>query len=333
MSNTSRSAARNFVAFFISGLAIVAAILIVVNRQYSLDVITNWTYEPSTAINSIVERTGLTDKGKFAFFATRPEVLEQDQFNDLCPRKEAGSPILGCYTVEDRIYMYNVSSKELDGMKEVTAAHELLHAVWQRTSDEDKATLETQLKAAYEGLSDEALKTRMAYYERTEPGEFINELHSILGTETTQLSPELDTYFAQFFDRKKVLELHDNYSVLYLELSARADVLFEQMNKTGASIDAATKAYNEGTTAYSKDTQDFNSRAQAGIFTTNAQFNRERAALIARSSQLEAERVAINASIETYNQYYAEYQKIADQLKVLNEGMDSYNAIEQSPAM
>lgn len=333
MSNTSHNTARNFVAFFISGLVIIAAIWILFNRQYALDVVTNWTYEPSTAVNSIVERTELTDKGKFTFFATRPDVLEQDAFNKSCPRQEAGSPILGCYTTDDRIYMYNVTSEQLDGMKEVTAAHEVLHAVWQRTSTEERERLGALLKEAYLKIDDQALKTRMEYYERTEPGEFVNELHSILGTETKKLGPELESYYSSFFNRDKVLALHDNYSTVYLELTARAEVLFSDMEKSSSSIDAATATYNASLAAYSSDIQSFNSRAQSGSFNSNAQFNSERAALVARADQLEADRQSINGMIATYNKCYDEYQKIADKLKVLNDGMDSYHSIDEAPPM
>mgnify|MGYP004417278971 CR=1 FL=1 len=229
--------------------------------------------------------------------------------------------------------MYNVTDQQLDGMKEVTAAHEVLHAVWQRTSEADQQKLAALLKAAYQRVSDEALKTRMEYYERTEPGEFINELHSILGTETANLGPELEAYYSQYFNRSKVLALHDNYSKLYAQLSSRADELFKEMTATGAAIDAASKAYDQALATFSADVQSFNQRANAGSFTSNAAFNRERAALTARSTQLEADREAINAQIATYNSYHSEYQEIGKQLKTLNEGMDSYHSIEQAPAM
>ncbi len=332
MSNTSRKS-RGLLTFVISGVIILAAVWILLNRQYALDVVTNWTYKPTQPVESIVGRTELTDKGKFMFYATRPEVLNSEQFNSSCPRQEAGSPILGCYTAADRIYMYNVTDKQLDGMKEVTAAHELLHAVWQRTSESDKKHIGGLLETAYKSMNNQALKTRMEYYERTEPGEFINELHSILGTETANLGSELEAYYTQFFNRSKVIALHDNYSTLYLSLSARADELFAQMTKMSSSIDAMSKTYNASLTEYSSAIESFNQRATSGGFSSNAQFNTERAALVARSAQLEADRLAINAQIATYNSYHEEYKKIGEQIKTLNEGMDSYHTIEEAPVM
>lgn len=332
MLSTSRKS-RGIVAFVLSGIIILAAIWIMFNRQYALDVFTNWTYQPNDSINTIANRTELTEKGKFTFFATRPEVLDQQQFNSSCPRQEAGSPILGCYTSADRIYMYNVTTEQLDGMKEVTAAHEILHAVWQRTDDTERKRLGDLLQKAYHAIDNETLKTRMDYYERTEPGEFINELHSILGTETANLGDELETYYGQFFNREKVLALHDNYSKRYFDLTARADELFKQLSDIGSSIEAASKAYGDERTAYLAAVEAFNAKANSGGFSTNAQFNAERSALVARSDSLEAERQSINAQVATYNSYQAEYNKIGEQLQTLNEGMDSYHKIERVPPM
>ncbi len=46
--------------------------------------------------------------------------------------------ILGCYNPSSRdIYIYNVTNSELDGVKEVTAAHEMLHAAWERLSESE----------------------------------------------------------------------------------------------------------------------------------------------------------------------------------------------------
>lgn len=333
MSNTSHSSrthARNFIAFFISGVVVAGAIWILFNRQYALDVATNWTYDSTTSIDSIVERTELTEKGKFVFFATRPEVLEQQQFNQTCPRQEAGSPILGCYTTQDRIYMYNVSDEKLDGMKEVTAAHEVLHAVWQRTSAEERERIGALLKTAYATLDDTALKTRIEYYERTEPGELVNELHSILGTEVPDLTPELENYYSQFFNRTKVLALHDSYSKLYNELTQRADTLFAAMEAMGGSIKTSTDNYTTSLAEYSTDVDAFNARADS---LSDAQFNRERSSLMSRAAELERQRQTVNDLVATYNGYYDEYQKNAAQLKILNDGMDSYSSIEETPPM
>lgn len=333
MSNTRTSRTGSIIAFILSGLFITIASVLFMNRQAVLDQITVWTYEPSPAIATIEENVNFTNKGKFIFYATKPALEKQDTFNKECPRQEAGSPILGCYTNTDRIYIYDLTNEQLSGMEEVTAAHEMLHAVWFRTSKTEQDKLKTELEAAYQKLSNEELTTRMEYYQRTEPGEYINELHSILGTEIASLGEPLESYYAQFFDRATVLKLHDQYNGVYKALYARADDLYAKMESLSTSIQTRIAQYETAVNQYSAEVDSFNSRADGGGFTTMSQFNAERAALIARSNALDASRQSINADIDTYNAYYAEYQDIAKQIEVLNESIDSFNQIDQAPSV
>lgn len=333
MSSTKTNKTGAIVSFILSGLFIVTAWWVFTNRQYLLDQMTVWSYEPTSSIATITERVAFTDKGEFAFYATRPEVSDQSNFNSQCPRQEPGSPILGCYTGEDRIYIYDITNEKLDGMEEVTAAHEMLHAVWVRTSESEKKKLETQIRDAYAGINDPELKERMDYYQRTEPGEFVNELHSILGTEEVGLSADLQAYYSQFFDRDKVLALHQNYDSHYKALYARANELYPLMQALSASIETRSTSYDTAARQLSADITSFNTRATNGSFSSMSQFNSQRAALVSRSNSLEAERVKINADIAIYDKYYAEYEEISKQIEVLNDSMDSYNQIDAGPSV
>lgn len=333
MSNTRSSRVGSIVAFALSAVFIAAATWLVLNRQYALDQVTVWGYQPTSEVETITKKVEFTDKGQFIFYATKPQLEDQSSFNKQCPRQEAGSPILGCYTTDDRIYIYNLSNQQLSGMEEVTAAHEMLHAVWYRMSASERSDIEAELMTAYEKLENADLKARMEYYERTEPGEFANELHSILGTEVDSLSDSLEAYYGQYFDRSTVLALHKQYSSVYSALHDRATELYASMQSLSAELKSQTAAYDAAVAQLSSDINSFNQRARDGGFSSQAQFNRERAALAARSAQLERDRLAINESIETYNQYYAEYQELAKQIEVLNDSIDSYKQIEEAPSV
>ncbi len=333
MSNTKTNRAGAIIAFLVSGLFIVAAIWLFTNRQYAMDQFSVWTYEPSEEVAAIGKKVEFTDKGRFIFYATKPELESRESFNKKCPRQETGSPILGCYTSDDRIYVYNLTNEQLEGMEEVTAVHEMLHAVWYRTNASDREKLTKQLEAAYEKLDNKELKTRMDYYQRTEPGEFANELHSILGSEVASLGEPLESYYSQFFNRATVLKLHDQYSSVYKALYDRADVLYKNMQVLGATIESQRTAYDEAAKQLSADIALFNARAQSGAFTSQAQFNNERNALIQRTRALETQRTEINNNIATYNEYYNEYQDISKQIEVLNNSIDSFNQIEKAPSV
>lgn len=327
-SDKKRHSFKPIVGFIVSGLLVAVSVFLLTHRQYVVDAVAVMTYSPSSKITTITDDVKFTTKGKFIFYASRPVVESQDDFNGSCPRQESSSPILGCYTTEGRIYVYDVTNEKLDGIQQVTAAHEMLHAAWARTSSSDKAKLETELKAAYSKVSDASLKERMDYYQRTEPGEFANELHSILGTEVANLGSSLEAYYDQYFDRSAVLAQHDKYSSAYTELYAQATELSQKMTELASSIQTRQAAYEEKLQTYSADVSSFNTRARSGQFTSESQFYAERSALTARLNALDAEREAINSNIETYNSYSTEYESIANQIEGLNESIDSFNQLD-----
>ncbi len=62
-----------------------------------------------------------------------------------------------------------------------------------------------------------------------------------------------------------------------------------------------------------------------------SQFNRERASLVTRSSQVDALRASINQGIEQYNTLYNEYQQVASQIEALNGSIDSIKQLDEAP--
>ncbi len=333
MSNTSNNRLRSITTFITSAVLLCAAALLLLNRQVVLDQISVWSFEPSVQVATISDKVEFTPKAKHVFYATHPSLEDQSTFNAKCPRQEASSPILGCYTTDDRIFIYDITNEELAGMEEVTAVHELLHAVWYRTSEAERSELSVKLKAAYEKTDKPELKKRMEYYQRTEPGEIDNELHAILGTEIASLSEDLEAYYAKFFDRSAVLKLHSQYESKYTALYTRADELYKNMEDLTNSIKSRTKEYELAAEQYSKDVESFNARATGGAFATQAQFNSERSALMSRSGTLNTQRQAINNDIQTYNAYTLEYQQIAQQIDGLNSSLDSFKQIDQAPSV
>lgn len=312
-------------------LVIVVGFLAFNNRQYIIDQYEALVYKPPASIVAIEQQVQLTSDGQRIFYATRPSVEDPSTFNQNCQRLEAGNPILGCYTTNDRIYIYNLTNEQLKGMEEVTAVHEMLHAVWQRTSDKDKTSLATSLQAAYAKIDDAQLKERMAYYERTEPGEFANELHSILGTEKASLGEPLESYYAKYFSRQQVLALHQQYNGVYEALYKRADELYALMETLSRTIESESASYQADMNQLEQDIARFNARASAGEFSSGYQFSSERNALIARSNKLETKRLSINNTIEQFNLYNEEYKKISDQIQVLNDSMDSLKQLDAAP--
>jgi len=300
--------------------------LLLQNRQYVVDTVHFWSYQPTTQIADIKEKSGFTNAGTFAFYAARPAISDSQTFNSECGSREQGTAILGCYA-NDRIYLYDITNQQLNGIKEVTAAHEMLHAIYQRLSDSERSQVDKLLEAEYSKLSAQAsFAERMALYSRTEPGERDNELHSIIGTEVTDISPELEAHYKKYFsDRGKVLAMYNSYSGVFNQLSAERDKLSVQLDSLGKSITVSKDAYSKDSEQLQADIEAFNQRAGNNDF-THSQFLAERQALVHRTTVLEDDRQALNALVDQYNQLVREYNQAVVKSQDLYKSIDSTTA-------
>lgn len=335
MSTTKSSAGSigTVVAFIVSVALISAATWAIINRQYVRDVVTVLRFQPSAQIEAINERVAFTEEGTFSFYSGEPVIAGADTFNQDCPRQEPDSPILGCYA-NGNIYVFDITNPQLDGMEEVTAAHEMLHVVWDRMDMEEQVRIGTLLTAAYErGASDE-LKERFSYYERSEPDQLMNELHSIIPTELEDIGPELEAYYAQYFsDRAAVVGLHLQYSTVFSELRAQTDTLYAELSALSAEIDTDVKTYEAAVAQLTADMQSFNQRAAAGSFSSTGQFNAERNTLLSRSAAINAQYDAINQKVAVYNQKQTVYEQLGAEMDALNLSLDSIEAPQEAPAL
>nr|WP_246376381.1 hypothetical protein [Conyzicola lurida] len=283
------------------------------NRQFIADQLAAWTFEASPTITAYEERSTMTDHAALIFEASRPRVDGTDGFDSVCGSAEAGSGILGCYLPgTQEIVLYDVTDDKLDGIEEVVASHEMLHAAWDRLGDDEKARLEPLLSAEASALAGDAeFVARMELYASLEPGEHHNELHSIIGTEVGTLSPELEAYYARYFtDRQALIALHVASNAVFVDLQARSDALSAELDTLRASIDSDYAAYNAGYDALSGDIARFNERADSGDFASNAQFQREKNALVARQSALDAMFDSAEQRVETFNAKIAELESL-----------------------
>ena len=151
-------------------------------------------------------------------------------------------------------------------------------------------------------------------YARIEPGEHANELHSILGTEVAELSPDLEEYYAKYFtDRASVTALHASANAVFVELKARTDDLVSQMNALRTEIEADYARYTTATDALNRDVEDFNSRAQYNSQEERLALNQEREELIRRKDKLDA--------------LYASIQERSDRFDTMMLELEGLNAV------
>lgn len=312
------------VSLVILAISLLFAVFLIVNRQPILDQISVWQYQPSNEIAQIVPKSGMNDGGKFYFYISHPSIESAEEFNKKCSRKETGTAILGCYNGQT-IFIYNVTDERLDGIKEVTAAHEMLHAAYSRLGEAEKKSVNELLEKEYEQLkNNKQFAERMAFYDRTEPGERDNELHSIIGTEVASISAELEMYYKKYFeDRLKAVRLHEKYAAVFNSLQKRGEEISAKLTDLAKAIESGSSQYNNDVAQLNQDIAAFNAKASSGGFSSGADFNAERARLIARANQLDIARQTVNDSIAEYNQLREELAAIATESDTLNKSIDS----------
>jgi hypothetical protein len=293
--------------------------------QRITDQLTVWSFEPSDELAGYVERSTMTEQGEFLFYATRPEVNGQEEFDTICSTDEEGVGTLGCYLpASSAIHLYDITDERLDGMEEVIAAHEMLHAAWARMGDEELAVISPLLEAqAVTMEGDPAFVERMEFYARSEPGERLNELHSILGTEVAQLDPRLERHYADLFeDRQALVSLFTVSNQVFVDLENRAEALVAELDALAASIETDYASYTSGFDQLDADVATFNVRADNGDFSSQAQFTRERNALLQRQQDLDALYESISARDASYQAKVAELDGLNADVEDLNSSIN-----------
>ncbi len=325
MSNTKLHSFGRLAGYLIFTIfCIGTATFLLANKQYVVDQLNVWQYTPSNAVSALADRAGMGDTGKFYFYTSHPAVDNAQDFNKACVQKESTTAILGCYNGQN-IYIYNVTDTRLDGIQEVTAAHEMLHAAYARMSDSEKQQVNALLETEYVKLkNNKDFADRMAFYDRTEPGERDNELHSVIGTEVANISPELEAHYKKYFDdRSKVIALQVKYMSVFMSLEQQGQSLSDQLIQLGNKIESDSASYNAQVTQLNADIQAFNDKANSSGFSSEAAFQAERSTLVARAHTLDTTRTAINNEIDQYNNMRQELESVASQSDALNRSINS----------
>jgi chromosome segregation ATPase len=195
------------------------------NRQYIKDYYIVSTTDLSTESTELASRISLTNKGDFLYQASQSELQKSSAFKQSCSGIEKQAIVLGCYT-RQRIYIYDVTDKRLEGVREVTAAHELLHGAYERLSSSQRSKLDDLLVKQAKLNTDKNITKTLALYKGLGRVDLLNEMHSIFGTEASSLQPELEKYYKNYFkDRSKIVAYAKEYQDVFRSLQEQVDSL------------------------------------------------------------------------------------------------------------
>jgi hypothetical protein len=241
----------------------------VLNQRYILDYIALRNYQPSDIVVNMATEDALTPQARKIFYVNHPDISDKASFSSKCTsgKSKERTIVLGCYHGnQGGIFVLGVNDPRLTGVEQVTAAHEMLHAAYDRLSASDKNKIDGLLLDYYHnGLTDERIKTTINAYKQSEPADVVNEMHSIFGTEVVKLPAPLEAYYTQYFtSRAKVTAYASQYQAEFSSRLAAVKQYDAELSSLKSQIDALNAALKNEQQAITDQQTALNSYKSSG---------------------------------------------------------------------
>lgn len=264
-------------------------------------------YQAPPAIAQLATQDTMTDYARHMLYVNQPDLETGATFRQSCPNDGGEKTIvLGCYHGgESGIFLLNVNDPLLNGVEQVTAAHEMLHAAYERLSGSERQKVDAMLLDYYDhDLHDQRILNTIAAYKQSEPHDYVNEMHSVFGTEIAQLPAPLEQYYKRYFTDRSVVA----------GFAAQYQAEFTSRQATVAQDDAKLSAMK---TQISSAEEDLKTQLTA--------INAQQAAL--NSARNNGNIAAYNAGVPDYNRLVDAYNSGVDNLQAL---INQYNQLVAS---
>lgn len=283
------------VVVILGGLLFAVANLQAINDWFRLR-----DYNPPQRIAEIADATTMTDETRRLFYINHPELGDKTTFNQHCRTTEE-SIVLGCYINGQGIFVLDVKDERLNGVIEVTAAHEVLHAAYERLSSSERERVDKLTADFFASLENQRIKKTIENYRARDKSVVPNELHSILGTEVRNLNPELEDYYKQYFyNRKKVVSYSEQYEQTFTDIREQVDQYDEQLTTLKTQIESSQTEIDASNTALTADREELDRLLADG---KNEEYNDR---------------------VPEYNQKVGDYNRLVNYTKQL---INNYNSI------
>ena len=297
------SGKRRYISTTILLLVVLAGVILYAERQPLHDWLVLRTYTPPGPITQLASDDTMTAKASHLFYINRPAIEDKNNFGNNCPGDTEKTIVLGCYVGDENgIYLLGVSDPRLKGVEQVTAAHEMLHAAYDRLSSAQRKKVDAMLTDYYQhDLTDQRIKTTMSDYQQSEPGQLVDEMHSVFGTEIASLPAPLEDYYKQYFANRQTVVA---YAASYQKAFTSREQTLKQEEQQLSILDGEIKSQEA----------DLKSR-YADLQAQQATLNREKSG---------GDIQAYNAGVDSYNAGVEAYQRKLAAVKLL---ISQYNRL------
>jgi hypothetical protein len=291
------------------------------------------------AIQQLAQKSLMTPIAERLFYRQRPTIESKETFLEQCKVPDK-SIMLGCFVRRGRtgkIVIQNVTDPRLKGTMEVTAAHEMLHAAYERLNERERYDLTPRLVKAANRIRDPRLQAVLDDYAAKNRELYHNELHSHLGTELANFNDtKLEQHYQRYFrDRQQVVTLAEKSGAVIKKLDDEADILKPQIVQLEAELkqiepqikvsEADLKASQQNLESLESTLLTTKADAEAAFAANSpqsiqlvAQFDQQKAqfnqAVDQHNDRAEIQRNRIanfNADVKAYKALIAKYNKVA----------------------
>jgi len=297
--------------------ALLAAVIL---AFFHLQDISDWfklrNYTPPAAVKALTVADSMKPYSIHIFYVNHPQ-LESNvtTFRQRCAIAEQ-TIVLGCYRGNEQgIEIYNVQDARLNGIQQVTAAHEMLHAAYDRLSSKGRNNVDAMLEDFYNNqLTDQRIKDTINAYKKTEPNDVVNEMHSVFVTEVANLPAPLENYYKKYFtDRSKVTAWAAGYEGEFTSRKNQIDADDQKLSLMKNQIQAEESSLQAQLDSLQADRGSVeNSNSQSVINAYNAR-------IAAYNNGVRN----LQRDIETYNTLVEDRNSIASELKSLQSSIDT----------
>jgi hypothetical protein len=306
------------VASLIVTVAFIAAVIVGFSKAQAIE---DWlrlrNYTPPASIVTLASEDTMTPLAKHIFYVTHPTLEANVQaFRQDCNNSEQ-TIVLGCYKSGvgsgSFLFVYQVQDPRLHGVQEVTAAHEMLHAAYDRLSTKDRNNIDAMLEDYYKNdVKDQRIIDTINAYKKTEPNDVVNEMHSIFGTEIPNLPTPLENYYKKYFtDRSQVTAYAANYED---EFTSRRDQISAddaRLADMKAQIQSEEQDLSAQLASLQADRANIeNSTSRSEVDAYNSRVSRYNSGV----HQLQADIASYNALVEARNSIAAELASLQSSL-------------------
>ncbi|MBR6965417.1 hypothetical protein IKH83_03865 [Candidatus Saccharibacteria bacterium] len=310
---------RIIFGFTIVALALAVTFIVGTNYYAIHDTIRSWSFNPTPAVENVRKELNLTDAGDLIFKATNPTLDESQAFNSSCQSFDQAVTILGCYT-DGNIHVYDVKSDELDGIVEATVAHEMLHAVWARLSEDERSSLTEDLKTVFKNNYG-----RLSVVNDYADDVKFDELFARAGTEIRDIPENLEKVYSRYFtNRSAIVSKYERFRAVFDELADEIETLSSEIENLRTKIDADVKSYKERVASFNAAAAEFNDCANTtNCFTSEYTFTKRRSEIIAEQEELNEFYERIMKEVEECNEKIRQYNNNVLKTNQYNEVINS----------